>query len=179
MEIKRSLINRIRNAERRVWIATAYFLPSWKIRRLLRHAAQRGIDVRLLLPGPHSDHPSVSHAGRRFYARLLHHGVRIFEYQPCFLHAKMLLCDEWLSVGSSNIDRWNLRWNLEANQELLDGELVEQAVELFERDYGNSEEITDTMWQARPWYRRLQEWFWGRVDRWLERRTRPSRRDKG
>ncbi len=175
MEIKRALINRIRGAETRVWIATAYFIPSWKIRRLLRQAAHRGVDVRLLLPGPHTDHPSVRHAGRRFYARLLLNGVRIFEYQPRFLHAKMLLCDDWLSIGSSNIDRWNLRWNLEANQELVGGEIVEQVRELFQHDFAQSHEISSTLWQQRPWYRRLQEWFWGKVDRWLERRTRPAR----
>lgn len=176
MEIKRSLIGRIRSAEGRVWIATAYFLPSWKIRRLLHQAAHRGVDVRLLLPGPHTDHPAIRHAGRRFYGRLLQNGVRIFEYQPRFLHAKMLLCDDWLSIGSSNIDRWNLRWNLEANQELLGGELIEQACELFMHDFEQSHEITHNIWQARPWYRRLQEWFWGKVDLWLERRTRPNQR---
>ena len=174
MEIKRSLINRIRGAEERVWIATAYFIPSWKIRRLLRQAAHRGVDVRLLLPGPHTDHPSVRHAGRRFYSRLLLNGVRIFEYQPRFLHAKMLLCDDWLSIGSSNIDRWNLRWNLEANQELLGGECVEQARELFQHDFSQSHEINTTFWKQRPWYRHLQEWFWGKVDRWLECRARPN-----
>lgn len=176
MEIKRSLLNRIRTTEQRVWIATAYFIPSWKIRRQLRKAAHRGVDVRLLLPGPHTDHPAVRHAGRRFYARLLLNGVRIFEYQPRFLHAKILLCDDWLSVGSSNIDRWNLRWNLEANQELLGGEIVEQARELFRHDFAQSHEISHDFWRERPWYARLYEWFWGRVDRWLEHTTRQGRR---
>lgn len=178
MEIKRSLINRIRNTEQRVWIATAYFIPSWKIRRLLRKAAHRGVDVRLLLPGPHTDHPAVRHAGRRFYSRLLQNGVRIFEYQPRFLHAKMLLCDDWLSIGSSNIDRWNLRWNLEANQELLGGKLIGQAENIFSHDFVQSREITHDTWQLRPWYRRLQEWFWGRVDLCLERCTRPNHKKK-
>jgi phosphatidylserine/phosphatidylglycerophosphate/cardiolipin synthase-like enzyme len=172
MEIKRSLINRIRGTENRVWIATAYFIPSWKIRRLLRQAARRGVDVRLLLPGPYTDHPAVRHAGRRFYGRLLMNGVRIFEYQPRFLHAKMLLCDDWLSVGSSNIDRWNLRWNLEANLECLGGEVVKEAEALFRYDFEQSEEIDLEAWRERPWFRRLLEWFWGKVDRWLERRTR-------
>jgi cardiolipin synthase len=176
MEIKRSLINRIRSAEQRVWIATAYFSPSWKIRRVLRQAVHRGVDVRLLLPGPHTDHPAVRHAGRRFYGRLLQNGVRIYEYQPRFLHAKMLLCDDWLSIGSSNIDRWNLRWNLEANQEVLGGESVEQAAELFHHDFTQSHEISHDFWRKRPWYRRLQEWFWGRVDLWFERCTRHERR---
>jgi cardiolipin synthase len=178
LEIKRSLLNRIRGAETRIWIATAYFIPSWKIRRMLRQAAHRGVDVRLLLPGPHTDHPAVRHAGRRFYARLLQNGVRIFEYQPRFLHAKMQLCDDWLSIGSSNIDRWNLRWNLEANQELLGGEIIEQANELFRHDFSQSDEISHDFWRDRPWYRRLQEWFWGKVDRWLEQRTRHHHNDK-
>jgi len=173
MEIKRSLIKRIRNAEQRIWLATAYFIPSWKIRRQLRRAARNGIDVRLLLPGPHTDHPAVRHAGRRFYANLLRHGVRIYEYQPRFLHAKMILCDEWLSIGSSNIDRWNLRWNLEANQELLDQDLIAQVVELFEQDFSASHEIHYESWFRRPWHRRLLEWFWGTIDRlsaqWLRR----------
>ncbi len=177
MEIQRSLINRIRNAEQRVWIATAYFIPSWKIRRLLRQAVRRGVDVRLLLPGPHTDHPAVRHAGRRFYGRLLHHGIRIYEYQPRFMHAKMLLCDDWLSIGSSNIDRWNLRWNMEANQELLGGEVAAQARTLFLEDFTQSREITLERWRHRPHYRRWQEWFWGWVDRWLERRSRRSPSD--
>lgn len=178
MEIKRSLIKRIRNAEQRIWIATAYFIPSWKIRRLLRRAAQNGIDVRLLLPGPHTDHPAVRHAGRRFYGHLLNHGVRIFEYQPRFLHAKMILCDEWLSIGSSNVDRWNLRWNLEANQELLDQQLIAEAALLFERDFGASREIQPKNWHHRPWYRRLQEWFWGNVDRWVVKLLRRDGSDE-
>jgi cardiolipin synthase len=86
-EMQRSLVTRTRQAERRVWLATAYFVPSRKIRRCLRRAAVRGVDVRLLLPGPHTDHPAIRHAGRRFYSGLLRHGVRIFEYQPRFLHA--------------------------------------------------------------------------------------------
>jgi cardiolipin synthase len=178
MEIKRSLLNRIRGAKQQVWIATAYFLPSWKIRRVLRQAVRRGVDVRLLLPGPHTDHPAVRHAGRRFYGRLLQNGVRIYEYQPRFLHAKMLLCDDWLSIGSSNIDRWNLRWNLEANQEVLGGEIIEQAYALFRHDFTQSHEISHDFWRERPWYRRLQEWFWGRVDLWLEQRTRSSHKER-
>lgn len=178
MEIKRSLVKRVRSAERRIWIATAYFIPSWKIRRLLRRAARRGVDVRLLLPGPHTDHPAVRYASRRFYARLLHHGVRIYEYQPRFLHAKLMLSDDWVSIGSSNIDRWNLRWNLEANQEVADQAIAEQVARLFGQDFGQSEEFDYESWGLRPWYLRLQEWFWGKIDKWLDRHTRHSHRDE-
>lgn len=169
MELKRSLIKRLRSAERRIWLATAYFIPSWKIRRALLHAARQGTDVRLLLPGPLTDHPAVRHAGRRFYGRLLRGGVRIFEYQPRFLHAKLLLCDNWASIGSSNIDRWNLRWNLEASQEIDDQDFSDQLVELFEKDFSQSRELHYAQWVARSRWHRLQEWFWGRIDILLER----------
>mgnify|MGYP000257829801 CR=1 FL=1 len=168
MEIKRSLLKQLRAAEKRIWIASAYFIPSWKIRRRLYQAARRGCDVRLLLPGPHTDHPSVRHAGHRYYRKLLAAGVRIFEHQPRFLHAKLLLCDNWASIGSSNIDRWNFRWNLEANQESADRHLNDQLVALFERDFDQSQEIFSNQWQHRPWYCRLQERFWGRIELWLE-----------
>jgi len=171
LELRRSAVTQIRNAEQRVWLATAYFMPPWMIRRVLRHAAQRGCDVRLLLPGPQTDHPGVRHAGRRFYARLLRRGVRIYEYQPRFLHAKLMLCDDWASIGSSNIDRWNLRWNLEANQEVEDTRFCNEMAALFEADFLDSNEITYSEWQQRSLYGRLQEWFWGKVDGWLDRHT--------
>ncbi len=169
MEIKRSLLKHLRNAERRIWIASAYFIPSWKIRRALYQAARQGCDVRLLLPGPHTDHPGVRHAGRRYYSRLLAAGVRIFEYQPRFLHAKILLCDTWVSIGSSNIDRWNFSWNLEANQEVEDHGLAEQVAALFEADFTHSREILAGEWRQRAWHRRALERFWGIIELWLER----------
>lgn len=176
MEIKRSLLKRLRGAERRIWIASAYFIPSWKIRRALYQAARQGCDVRLLLPGPHTDHPAVRHAGRRYYARLLAAGVRIFEYQPRFLHAKILLCDTWVSIGSSNIDRWNFSWNLEANQEADDHALAEQVAALFAADFTHSREFLAGEWRQRSWRRRLQERFWGWVELWLERLSQGRRR---
>jgi phosphatidylserine/phosphatidylglycerophosphate/cardiolipin synthase-like enzyme len=169
MEIKRSLLRQLAQAKTRIWISTAYFIPSWKIRRRLQRAAMQGVDVRLLLPGQHTDHPAVRHAGRRYYAQLLRSGVRIFEYQPRFLHAKILLCDEWSSIGSSNIDRWNFRWNLEANLEVMDRAFSQTLVTMFEADFVQSNELHYANWHQRPWYRQLQEGFWGWIARKLER----------
>ncbi|MEJ2574546.1 MAG: phospholipase D-like domain-containing protein [Gammaproteobacteria bacterium] len=177
-DIKRTAISRIRHAHYRVWLATAYFVPSMKLRRALRRAVRRGVDVRLLLPGDHTDHPAVRHAGRRFYRRLLHHGVRIFEFQPRFTHSKVLLCDHWASVGSSNLDRWTLRWNLEANQEVDDEAFSDQVQGMLKQDFGHSRERLYSEWTRRPWYRSWKEDFWGWVDIWMERlfRQPPPRR---
>lgn len=167
-DIRRSLYRRVRAAERCVWMATAYFVPSHKLLRALKRRARRGVDVRLLLPGPQSDHPAVRHAGRRFYTGLLRAGVRVFEYQPRFLHAKSVICDDWLSIGSSNFDRWNLRWNLEANQEIDDSGFASEVKVMFERDLQVSEEILLETWRQRGLRERLRERLWGRVDRLLE-----------
>lgn len=174
-QITRSVIRQIAHAKHRVWIATAYFVPAMALRRALRRAALHGIDVRLLLPGPVTDHPSVRHVGRMFYGRLLRNGVRIFEYQPRFLHAKAILCDNWASIGSCNLDSWNLRWNLEANQEIDDVQFAEQLAAMFTNDFIESHEYLYSNWCARPWHSRLLEFFWGTIGRWLLRLKHPYR----
>ena len=156
-DIIRSYVSNIRRAKQRVWLATAYFIPPWKLRRALRRSARHGVDVRLLLPGPHTDLPGVRLMSSRYYERLLTNGIRVFEYLPRFLHAKVLLCDDWLSIGSCNADRWNYRWNLEANQEIRDPELISRTASLFEADFACCREFDNELWRSRSWYRRLRE----------------------
>lgn len=164
-ELLLSLTRQIHRARHRVWFATAYFVPRWRIRRSLKRAAKTGVDVRLLLPGPITDHPGVRYISHRLYGRLLKNRVRIFEYQPRFFHAKTVLCDDWVSIGSSNFDRWNLRWNLEANQEIRDEILASQVKAMFEQDFSNSEEYTLEKWQQRSsWASSLLQWFWKQVE---------------
>lgn len=184
--IKGSVIHQVRRAKTRVWIATAYFMPSRKLRRVLREADRRGVDVRILLPGPLTDHPSVRYAGRRYYGPLLRAGVRIYEYQPRFIHAKTVLCDEWVSLGSANLDRWSFRWTLEANQEVHDPDFTERVASQFMTDLEHCEEIDYYQWRRRSLRTRLHEWLWGGMDHlveflhnWLQlERLNPWRRNK-
>jgi len=164
MGIQRSLLKQLRRARQRVWFATAYFIPSWSLRRKLKRAARAGADVRLLLPGPVTDHPGARYASHRYYGRLLRSGIRIYEYLPRFFHAKTVLCDHWVSIGSCNFDRWNLRWNLEANQEIDDATLAATVAAMFDNDFTSSREYTLEEWQQRSWRLRALTWFWGRVD---------------
>ncbi len=145
--------------------ATPYFLPTRKVRRALMRAARRGIEVRLLLTGQRTDHPAVRYAGHRYYPRLLRAGVRIFEYEPRFLHAKMVLVDDWVSIGSCNFDHWNLRWNLEANLEAFHPSLCQAVAQCFEQDFAQSKEITLVDFQNRPLPLRLYQRLWGWLDR--------------
>ncbi len=130
-ELASAVARRIIEARGRAWIMSAYFVPSRRFRKALRRAARRGVDVRLLVPGPLTDHPWVRQAARRFYGKLLRNGVRIFEFQPRVLHGKMTICDDWVSVGSSNLDRWSFKWNLEANQEVESAALAQAAAAVF------------------------------------------------
>ena len=165
LDIVQSLLRSIGHAKQRVWLATPYFLPSRKVRRFLMRAAARGVEVRLLLTGRNTDHPPVRYAGQRYYPRLLKAGVRIFEYQPRFLHLKMVLVDDWVSVGSCNFDHWNLRFNLEANLEALDAQLTSAVADSFIADFQQSREITLEDWQRRPLLKRIQQRLWGWLDR--------------
>lgn len=162
--IRHSLHHHVSQAEQRLWLCTPYFVPTFALRRRLVKAARRRIDVRLLLPGAKHDHPSVRFAGQRFYHTMLKAGVRIFEFQPTFIHAKFVLADEWVSIGSCNFDHWNLHWNLEANQEAKDPKLAADVHELFERNFAASEEVDAAAWAARPWGQRAREWLYGLLD---------------
>ncbi len=172
-ELANAVARRIGLASKRAWIMSAYFVPSRRFRKALRRAARRGVDVRLVVPGPLTDHPWVRQAARRFYGKLLRNGVRIFEFQPRVLHGKMTICDDWVSVGSSNLDRWSFKWNLEANQEIENKSFADVAAAVFARDCAQSLELDPRRWRRRAWVDRLQERVAGLLDRWLDRWRRP------
>lgn len=165
LDIVQSLLRSVLHAKQRVWLATPYFLPSRKVRRFLAKAASRGVEVRLLLTGRNTDNAPVRFAGQRYYPKLLRAGVRIFEYQPRFLHLKMVLVDDWVSIGSCNFDHWNLRFNLEANLEALDPSLTAAVAASFEKDFGLSQQVSLEEWRKRPLWRRVKQRIWGWVDR--------------
>jgi len=174
--IAKDVVRRIATARERAWIMSAYFVPSRRFRKALRRTARRGVDVRLLVPGPLTDHPWVRDAARRFYGKMLRSGVRIFEYQPRVLHGKMIICDDWVSVGSSNLDRYSFKWNMEANQEIEDAPFAQNAAEVFEEDCRQSEQLSSRHWPRRAWPHRLRERIAGALDRWIDRWTRPRTR---
>ena len=167
--IRYSLLVRSSSARHRLWLCTPYFAPTRSLRRRLRSAARRGVDVRLLLPGQSHDHPGIRYASQRFFMRLLRAGVRIYEFQPCFIHAKFVLADDWVSLGSCNFDHWSLHWNLEANQEIESALLAAEVQQLFEQKFQVSQEITLEEWMRRPWWMRIRTMVFGILDGWLTR----------
>jgi cardiolipin synthase A/B len=119
-DIERAYRLAIRTARQRIVIANAYFFPSYRFIRDLRHAAQRGVDVRLILQGQ-PDMPWARTVATLLYDRLLSGGVRIYEYCERPFHGKVALVDEeWSTAGSSNLDPLSLALNLEANVVIRD-----------------------------------------------------------
>ena len=160
--IERRYIEAVRTARHGVDIACPYFYPRRAFRRSLLAAARRGVRVRLLLQGK-VDYPLAALAARVLYDELLMHGVRIYEYTPAFLHAKVAVVDDdWATVGSSNIDPLSLLLNLEANAVVLDQSFAQLARQRLDEAIAVSHEI-----QAAPlrlgWRRWLSRGFiaWG------------------
>ncbi len=162
-EIIRAVISRIHASKKQVWLTSPYFISSRKIRRALRYAAKKGVDVRLIFPGPHSDHKWITYGIQRYYQRLLKANIAVYEFQPRFTHAKIILCDNWFTIGSSNLDRWNQFLNLDANIEIYDEHSHQQIVKLFNSDFSKSTLIILNQWNTRSFIQHIKEWISGLV----------------
>jgi cardiolipin synthase A/B len=149
----------IEQAQRRVFLTTAYFTPSRRMITALEKTVRRGVDVRLLVPGK-SDIPAASYAGRAFFARLLKAGVRIYTYRGEMLHAKTYLFDRnWCIIGSTNLDYQSLMYNDEGNVGILDEEFGSKMAEVFEEDLKNSTRIDYGTWRQRSLWNKVKEHF--------------------
>lgn len=143
-------------ARQRLWITTPYFAPPIPALGLLRRAARRGVDVRLLVPGPLADVPLVRHAAHGTYASLLSSGVRVFEYEPATLHAKTVVIDSHVGlVGSSNLDFRSLWLNAECNLLIFDDAGARDLDVAFLQDLEASTEILAVIWARRTIGHRL------------------------
>jgi cardiolipin synthase len=169
---QRLLVRSVREA-REIRIVAAYFVPSLRLRRALRAAARRGCRVRLILPGK-TDVPMVQAASRTFYARLLHAGVEIAEYEPRILHTKLAIIDGAVFVGSSNLDARSLSVNYELMVRACDPTLAAEGRELFEADWARSRAISSEAWsRQRTWtdrlYGMLARFALTKIDPWFAR----------
>ena len=139
-------------------LTSAYFAPRAAFEAALCHAAERGVAVRILVPGPHMDKQFVRVAGRASYERLLACGIRIFEYQPTMLHAKTLTVDgAWASVGSVNFDNRSFALHDEATVCIQSEHFAGLLTEQFERDLERSREIDLDRFRRRGPLHRAQE----------------------
>ena len=130
-------------ARRRAWIANAYFVPPPEVLAALCARPERGVEVRLLLPGPYQDHPSVTFVQRRLYPRLDRSRVKVHEYQPSMIHAKTMLIDDRLVViGSMNLDFLSMNWLEEGSLVVDDRPFAAEFEERWRMDIARSRQVT-------------------------------------
>lgn len=148
----------IAGARERLYIANAYFVPDDDFRRLLVAAAERGVDVRLLVPGHDTDVPIVRLAGRGIFEELLRGGVRVYEYTPTMMHAKTLSADGvWTLIGTANFDNRSMAMNEEVVLAVDDAGVAADHDRLFLADLGRARELTLDRFAERGWFEKLKE----------------------
>jgi cardiolipin synthase len=165
--IRHAYLKALHGAGRSIDIANSYFIPDRGIRRALRLARGRGVEVRVLVPS-RSDVTIALEASRHLYAGLLEAGVRIFEYQGAILHSKTVGVDGcWSAVGSYNMDHRSLLHNLEINLHVFDEGFGAKVRESFEADLLGSKEIRAAEWRRRPQWTRLKQRFFYSLRYWM------------
>lgn len=142
-------------AEEQIHLTSAYFRPPSTFRRALVEAAARGVEVDVLVPGPHAEPRHYRWAGEHHYAELLEGGVRIWHYLPTMLHAKLLTVDGQLAfVGTTNFDARSVAINEQMGLLVHDPAVAAVLDDHFAEDQRAAERIDPQAWRDRPWSQR-------------------------
>jgi cardiolipin synthase len=149
------------SAQQQLHITTPYFLPDRSVRQeLVRVIKERGVEVKIIVPGGHSDHLLTRRSSRRLFGDLLRAGAEIYEYEPAMIHAKTMMIDGlWSVVGSSNFDNRSFGLNDEINLAARDRTLAARLEEDFARDLAESRLVTYEQWRRRSIFERAHEWL--------------------
>ena len=146
----------LEGADHTVRISTPYFLPDAALRQALLRIAGRGVEIRVIVPGRHTDQHWVRLASRRMWGPLLEAGIRIFEFDTAMMHAKVLLVDDlWAVLGTTNLDNRSFEHNDEDNIAMRDPGVAARLLADYERDIAASEEVTLDAWRRRPIWEKI------------------------
>ncbi len=162
--VRTMMLYAIASASESIRIGTAYFFPDAQFIEVMLEAANRGVQIQLLMPGENIDQNFVRLASQSLWGPLLKAGVEIYEYQPTMYHAKMMIVDDYfVTVGSTNFDNRSFRLNDETNISVLDATFGETMASYYLDDLEDSERITLEQWENRPLFDRVWGWIVARV----------------
>lgn len=150
----KNLLRRMRLCQQRIWITNAYFVPDNVLLKRLKDAAANGVDVRILLPKK-SNMMIVQWASSTFYSNLLKSGIKIYEYLPGMLHAKSLILDDWMLIGSSNLNHRSLLHDLEVDVTVFTESAKKTLEQLFLTDLTRATQLELNHWKNRSVHRRI------------------------
>ncbi len=158
-KLRDTFIMLVKKAEKEILIESAYFLPDHDIRKTLRDAARRGVEVKIIIPR-NTDIKTVYYARRAMYTKFLKAGVKIYEYTPHVLHTKLAVIDRsTVIIGSANFDYRSFIHNIEGNIIVEGGEIGRDAYTIFQKDLENSQEVILEEFEKRSFAIKLIEWF--------------------
>ncbi|HEX6326328.1 MAG TPA: phospholipase D-like domain-containing protein [Jiangellaceae bacterium] len=158
----------MRSARRSIQLQSAYFSPDQQLIDALCGAAKNGVEVDILVPGPHADKRVTQLASEATYAELISCGVRVWNYQPSMLHTKVMIIDGSAAlIGSSNVNRRSLDHDEEVSLVVLDQATVQTLQQHFREDLERSRAIDLTRWENRPARQRVLEAAVAPIRRWL------------
>ena len=156
-EITLGIMQAIYDAKKSVFIQTPYFIPPESMSQALQAAAKRGLDVRIMVSGK-SDVPLVQLASRSFFQEMLQSGVKVYKYEAGFLHSKMMVFDNSLTlIGSVNFDFRSFEHNFEVEAFIYDVEVAKEASSIFIQDQHSSQIISLRNWMKRSKWQKFIE----------------------
>ncbi len=162
----RTIIDAIRGAKKYIYITTPYYIPDRRLSRVLHLAIQRGVEIKIIIPQKF-DVVLIGSGVESNLDKILKSGVKVFRYQPVFIHVKTIVIDgEWVSFGSLNMDNLSIRYNHEANVVTLDKKCVDGITEHFLSDLKQCKELSYQEWSGRPLTAKIREFFIARIS-WI------------
>ncbi|HKR01669.1 MAG TPA: phospholipase D-like domain-containing protein [Pyrinomonadaceae bacterium] len=149
------------SAQKSIDITTPYFLPDRSARaEMVRAIRERKVEIRIIVPGKHSDHLLTRRSSRRLFGDLLEAGAKIYEYEQAMIHTKSMVIDGlWSVVGSTNFDNRSFGLNDEINLAVRNRDLAERLEEDFSTDLAGSREVSYEEWRRRSIFERMHEWL--------------------
>ena len=156
-EISHGILQAIYDAQKSIFIQTPYFIPPEALLEALQAAAIRGLDVRVMIPKK-SDVKLVHLASLSFVKEILKAGIKVYLYDKGFLHSKMMVFDDSLTlIGSVNFDSRSFEHNFEVEAFIYSEEIASQAKEIFIDDQRSSVQVSSKEWMKRPKLKRFFE----------------------
>lgn len=157
--IRRAYVESINLAQQKIKLINPYFVPTHSIKRALKRAAKRGVDLQVMISS-RSDIPFTPDASNYFAYQLVKRGAKVYLFDGGFHHSKiMMVDDDFCTLGSANLNSRSLRYDYEVNSFIFNQGITKELCEMFEEDKQQSHELTKTVWKGRTRWSRFRCWF--------------------
>lgn len=167
-DLRRLMLSLLGHAEQRVRVATAYFNPEDRLVEALKAAAARGVEVQILVPGPHADKRFVQLNGERWYEELMAAGIDMRSYEVSMMHAKVLTVDGLVAtIGSANLNQRSMQHDEELDLVIVDPSVVAELDRHYDDDLRDTHVLDLDRWHDRGLLQRAGERVMSLVSEWL------------